>query len=183
MQAGMKIHSNTWPDIYQSVILYVDIERDLLLLTIFEPTSSLHRSILVESKTGHRQTGWQIHSNTWPSMYQSSLLYLEREKYLICLYIFEPISSICESILVESKTVPRQRHSNDQTNVYQPSLIFFIDIERLASLVYFPRLYNRFTSLFQSIIKLDTGSDTLILGPICIMRVYSLSIEIKNCFT
>ena len=34
-------------------------ERDLLRLSIFEPKSSLHESISVESKTGHRLEGRQ----------------------------------------------------------------------------------------------------------------------------
>ena len=107
--------------IYNSRVYSLQIDiKTCFTCIFFDPTSSLHKSILVESKTGHRKR----HSNTCPAMYQSSLLSLQREKNLLRLSIFrayilvypDPTSSLCESILLESKTGTKKRHSNAWPN-------------------------------------------------------------------
>ena len=88
-----------------------------------------------------------------------SILSLERERDLPRLFIFEPTSSLCESILVLSKTGHRQAGSQAgrQAGRYTLTLVLMFisrvcslsrEIERLASLVYFSSLHPRFGSLF-----------------------------------
>ena len=50
------------------------------------------------------------------------ILYSEIQTYFSCLF-FEPTSSLCESILVNYNTGPRQRHSNAWPNMYQSILL------------------------------------------------------------
>ena len=61
---------------------------------LFKPTPSLCESILVKSKTGHRQVDRQIHINAWPDMYWLSLISLDIDKDLLHLSIFKPTPSL-----------------------------------------------------------------------------------------
>ena len=72
---------NRFTGLYISRVYYLQRGRQTYFACLFfDPTSLLSESIVVKFITGHIQAGNQRHSNDWPNMYQSSLIYLEREK-------------------------------------------------------------------------------------------------------
>ena len=115
-------------------------------------------------------------------MYQSSLISIQREKYLLCSSIFEPTYWLCESILSQSDTGTRKRHINDWPDMYQLSLLSIQIQKDLLHLSFFLSLHPCFASLFQSSLIPEPGRDTVTIGMICVSRVYSLQRERKTFF-
>ena len=75
---------NTSTSLYISQVYSLSRQRETSFACLFfEPVSSLCKSISVKSVTGNRQADRHRHSNACPGIYQSSVLSLERDKYLL----------------------------------------------------------------------------------------------------
>ena len=140
----------------------------------FQPTPSLCESILVKSITLQSQAGRDTIMFVTICIIRVSYLCREIKTCLISLF-FQSTSSLCVSILLESKTGPIQRQTIYWSNIYYLILLSLsIDKERLALLVYFSIVRPRFKSLIEFSLKPDPGRDILTLYMICISPVYCL---------
>ena len=121
-QKSSQRYSNAWPNMYQLSPISLQKERERLASLVY--FLSLHALFM---------SLFQLSLKPDPGRYTVTLvpicisrvysLYRDINNCFTCLF-FKHTSSLCESILVESKTGPRQRQSNAWPDMHYSSILY-----------------------------------------------------------